>query len=671
MATKRKECDTGGRSSSVETAKKKKYTVSFKPEYTIEFPCIVRGKDSSLARCKICDSEFRIDHAGRDDIRKHVNSKKHQSRAQASSDVTPITSFMATTNSSLDDAVTKSEALFTSFLVEHNIALSASDHASKLFKQMFLVPGIHPRDIIEKFSCGRTKTTAIVHEMGVDSSNNLVQACKTQPFSISTDASNDQTDKLFPLVITYVTSDLEVRTELLSLLELKEKGTGQNIATMIDTELTAHDIPWRNCISLCTDNANIMIGNKTGLYGCLLMLNDKLFSTGCSCHRIHLAAEWASRELEFKAETFFVDIYYYMDKSSNRFQSFKNCQEACGTDQLKVPKHVPTRWLSLGKVTQWVLDQWEPLKSFFKQECEEDSKTRRNFDVEGEQRRDRKTNVLSNLESRLVKLTLLYLNFIIPKFDRINLLLQTEDPLIHRQRRLIMEFVKELQVMVMKPSALIYKGVLDVDMTPPYNFKQENEIPIGSAAKDYITTCNFPEAKTKLFYKSVKSFLIVAIKYLLKNMRLQDPALINAEVADLKLQQTTTFSKLEYFLTRFPVLLPPGSSIDDVQAEFCAYQCEDFPSAIYELERADKQWVAVSQVSNVCGAKKFKLLPQIMCGILAIPHSNATSERIFSLVRKEQDRLQRKHECQNSPGTYDKKTARRHLSSANILQGFT
>ena len=115
------------------------------------------------------------------------------------------------------------------------------------------------------------------------------------------------------------------------------------------------------------------------------------------------------------------------------------------------------------------------------------------------------------MESRLVKLTLLYLNFIIPKFDRINLLLQTEDPLIHRQRRLIMEFIKELQ-----PIALTYKGVLDVDMTPSYNFKQENEIPIGSAANDNISTCNFPEAKTKVFYKSVKSFLIVAIKQMLK-----------------------------------------------------------------------------------------------------------------------------------------------------------
>ena len=82
-------------------------------------------------------------------------------------------------------------------------------------------------------------------------------------------------------------------------------------------------------------------------------------------------------------------------------------------------------------------------------------------------------------------------------------------------------------------------------MTSPYNFKQENGLPTDSDTKDYISTCNFLEAKTKIFYKSVKSFLIVAIKNMLKNMTLGDPVLINAEVADLKLQLTTTFSKLE------------------------------------------------------------------------------------------------------------------------------
>lgn len=44
----------------------------------------------------------------------------------------------------------KSEVLFTSFLVEHNIPLSAADHAGALFKQMF-----PDSDIASKCSCAR------------------------------------------------------------------------------------------------------------------------------------------------------------------------------------------------------------------------------------------------------------------------------------------------------------------------------------------------------------------------------------------------------------------------------------------------------------------------------------------------------------------------------------
>ena len=56
--------------------RKKNIPSPFKPEYTTEFACLVSGKGSSLARCNICDNEFRIDHAGHGNIRKHVNFKK-------------------------------------------------------------------------------------------------------------------------------------------------------------------------------------------------------------------------------------------------------------------------------------------------------------------------------------------------------------------------------------------------------------------------------------------------------------------------------------------------------------------------------------------------------------------------------------------------------------------
>ena len=54
-------------------------------------------------------------------------------------------------SSNIDNAVIRAEAMFTSFLVEHNIALSAADHAAKLFNKMFVVPGVNPQDIIKRF----------------------------------------------------------------------------------------------------------------------------------------------------------------------------------------------------------------------------------------------------------------------------------------------------------------------------------------------------------------------------------------------------------------------------------------------------------------------------------------------------------------------------------------
>ena len=87
------------------------------------------------------------------------------------------------------------------------------------------------------------------------------------------------------------------------------------------------EIPWINCLSLCTDNANTMIGKKNGLYGCLLQQQGSLYSTGCACHRLHLAAEWASKELLINTDSFFLDIYCYMDKSANWLQVFQACQK--------------------------------------------------------------------------------------------------------------------------------------------------------------------------------------------------------------------------------------------------------------------------------------------------------------------------------------------------------
>lgn len=59
----------------------------------------------------------------------------------------------------MSNGVVEAETRWATFIAKHNIAFLASDHATKLFRKMF-----PDSEIAKKFTCGQTKTTAIVKE---------------------------------------------------------------------------------------------------------------------------------------------------------------------------------------------------------------------------------------------------------------------------------------------------------------------------------------------------------------------------------------------------------------------------------------------------------------------------------------------------------------------------
>ena len=75
----------------------------------------------------------------------------------------------------------KAEALFTAFLVEHNLPLSVADHAGPLFKEMF-----PDSAIAKKYKCGRTKTREVVTVLATEAREETIEAVQKQPFSLST-----------------------------------------------------------------------------------------------------------------------------------------------------------------------------------------------------------------------------------------------------------------------------------------------------------------------------------------------------------------------------------------------------------------------------------------------------------------------------------------------------
>ena len=100
-------------------------------------------------------------------------------------------------------------------------------------------------------------------------------------------------------------------------------------------------------------------------------------------------------------------------------------------------------------------------------------------------------------------------------------------------------------VMFFKPSSILYKELTHIDIILAYNLKDFKDITIGQDVKDHIVSSKYPSEKV-LMYKSIQKFLSVAVRYLLKNLPLSEPLLINAEVADIPHSQMDDngFSKL-------------------------------------------------------------------------------------------------------------------------------
>ena len=167
----------------------------FLPRYTTKYPCIVASKVSAKrARCSVCDSDFLISHGGRDDVEKHVSSRRHKAKAKAIDKSGKMTSFFAPADPSTSDddtAAIRAEALYTQFLVEHNLPLSDSGHDGELFRFMF-----PDSKIAQSYgrSSGGTKTTKVTRACGGSESDSeisaeLAEGVKNGPSVLGTDGS--------------------------------------------------------------------------------------------------------------------------------------------------------------------------------------------------------------------------------------------------------------------------------------------------------------------------------------------------------------------------------------------------------------------------------------------------------------------------------------------------
>lgn len=120
---------------------------------------------------------------------------------------------------------------------------------------------------------------------------------------------------------------------------------------------------------------------------------------------------------------------------------------------------------------------------------------------------------------------------------------------------------------------------------------------------------------------------------MLKKLPMKSDLLKHAEVADISMRKKASYSSLDFMLRLFPNLLA-AEEINNLDAQFAAYQYEDLDEQSFS--RIDAAWGEIGKLTDASGCKKYLALSKLMLAILIIPHSNAPTERIFSIVRKNQ-----------------------------------
>nr|XP_042902141.1 uncharacterized protein LOC122270094 [Parasteatoda tepidariorum] len=685
----------------------KVYNQTFLESYSKSFPCIIKcNKSQHYAFCNVCGLDFKIAHGGKSDINDHIRTKRHKDLAECVNKNENISKYFA---SGSDDDVIRAEVYFTSFIVEHNLPISVADHAGPLFRKMF------PKsDVAKKYGAGRTKTAAIISKIADVKKASIVESLQKQMFAVATDGSNDTDAQLYPIVVSYFDANAgEVKVSLLAVPTLDLSSTGQNIGNLVLKTLKLKNIPLENCLALSCDNAPVMVGSKNGVAAVIKTANPEIFVVGCPCHLVHIAAERGAAALPISVSDVLVDIFFYLEKSSKKKLELKALQILHDVDTHKILKHTCTRWLSLGRCLMRLLEQWDPLCSFYKDQINRKSKChslndysiplkisandnkvenahikkKRPLEIEksvkklkvgnfsnsslktSEQKSEmgnpakklkagncsknsspksskqesvltREEQMLLFLSSDICKAYCLFLNYIIPVFERSLITLQSNEPKIHILNSLLLDLLKDFVSKFIRADIIKGSSLMDINLVSEKNHKLDDDIIIGSAASKLISVLKMEDKQ--LFYSNIKNYYIAVCNYIRQKFPLNSEFLLSAEVADVDKLPSKRFKDVDFFLKKFPSMWindnveeTEDMKRDKLLEEFSDLQITDLPSVIKQETRMDKKWDAISKITSNDGCfKKYSRIAKIMVAILSIPHSNAECERVFSIVKK-------------------------------------
>ncbi len=452
---------------------KRNYRCKFKAEWAKDYPIRAVRSDEYSFYCASCYKTIRCDHQGLKDVKDHCNTVTHKRLLKTTKSQPSISQLFRPPESSTNTSVIRAETMVTNFLIQHNLPLATADHLGPLFKNIF-----PDSNIAKWYGSGRSKTSAIVNKaMGPHCHDYLVQHCMVHPFSLGIDGSSDtDVNKMNPVTLRIfdVNRSKTVTSHFYDMCVTsgRDASKAADLFEVVESRIEKDKIPWSHAVSLSVDNTNSMIGVHNSIASRCKVKNQEIYVCGCPCHLANIAASNAhdsfAEALGVNVENLLIDIYYWFDKSTKRKGILAEYMEFCDLEYAKILKHVSTRWLSLERCVERILQKYEGLKSYFVSEHFAEARFER---------------LHTAFQNPVTEIALLFNQATIPLFTTFNKLLQSEEPVIHIVHEKVTTLAKTLGNRIIKANVMQETAIAEIDLADPEVFKARKSIHLGGTTK--------------------------------------------------------------------------------------------------------------------------------------------------------------------------------------------
>lgn len=163
--------------------------------------------------------------------------------------------------------------------------------------------------IAAKITLGRTKASAIAYNVLAPASieTAIKELTKGVYFSISTDASNHGSVKLFPILVRYYLPGEDLKLRLFDFFDDPDESANK-IFLNLKTRMEKLGLNLKHVSSYSADNANVNFGRHHSVYQLLRQENPKILAGSCPAHMINNAVKYGLEKCTLDVENLVLKI---------------------------------------------------------------------------------------------------------------------------------------------------------------------------------------------------------------------------------------------------------------------------------------------------------------------------------------------------------------------------